>query len=126
MATETAKTEPRKKAPKADKKPVKAAKKTATAASYDVILSPVITEKSTIANSLGKYVFKVAVDGTKTQVKNAVEAIFGVEVTKVNVVNYDGKIKAFRGRYGRRNNYKKAIVTLKAGQSIDLAGGIKA
>ena len=104
----------------------KAAKKEVSASTYDVILSPVITEKSTIANSLGKYVFKVAIDADKTAVKSAVEGIFKVEVTKVNVVNYDGKVKGFRGRYGRRNNYKKAIVTLKQGQSIDLTSGIKA
>lgn len=104
----------------------KAQKKEVSAATYDVIISPVVTEKSTIANSLGKYVFKIAVDADKTQVKNAVEGIFGVEVTKVNVLNYDGKARGFRGRIGRRNHYKKAVVTLKQGQSIDLSSGIKA
>jgi len=91
----------------------------------DILVAPIVTEKSTIAGSLGKYTFKVATCATKTDVKNAVESIFGVNVTKVNTVNYDGKTKLFRGREGTRNAYKKAVVTLKSGESIDLTNGIK-
>lgn len=92
--------------------------------SYDVINRTVITEKSTIANELGKYVFVVAIDATKKEIKAAVEQVFKVEVTKVNTINYDGKTKRFKGRIGQRNAFRKAIVTLKEGQSIDLAGGV--
>jgi large subunit ribosomal protein L23 len=91
---------------------------------YDVVRSPVVTEKSTIANELGKYVFKVAVDAGKPEIKTAIEQIFGVQVTKVNTINYDGKIKRFRGKIGQRPSFKKAVVTLKEGQSIDLSSGI--
>lgn len=90
---------------------------------FDVIRRPAITEKSTIANELGKYTFEAARDATKTEIKQAVEQLFGVEVAKVNVANFDGKVKRFRGNLGRRVAYKKAIVTLKEGQSIDIAGG---
>ena len=92
---------------------------------YNLIKSPVITEKSTIASEHGKYIFKVSTTACKTKVKEAVESIFGVDVTKVNVINYDGKVKNFKQRAGRRDAFKKAIVTLKSGQSIDLASGFK-
>ncbi len=96
-----------------------------TAAHYNTIKSPVITEKSTMAGEFGKYTFKVCVSSNKKQVSDAVEALFGVEVTKVNVVNYDGKVKMFKARSGQRDAFKKAIVTLKQGQSIDLTSGLK-
>ena len=80
--------------------------------SHDVIISPVITEASMARLADKKYTFKVAVDANKTEVKHAVEEIFGVEVAKVNIMNYDGKVKRM-GRYvGRTAAYKKAIVTL--------------
>ena len=116
------------KAPKATtpKKEKKArAKVAANAAHYQTIKSPVVTEKSTMAGEHNKYTFKVCKHSNKIQVRDAVEALFGVEVTKVNVINYDGKVKAFRQRLGQRNEYKKAIVTLKQGQSIDLTSGLK-
>lgn len=91
---------------------------------FDVVKAPVITEKSTIANELGKYVFEVATCADKTEIKEAVQQLFGVTVTKVNTMNYDGKIKRFRGRIGQRNAYKKAVVTLKEGESIDLSSGV--
>ena len=92
---------------------------------YDVILSPVITEKSMDDAASRKYTFKVAKTANKTEIKNAVEAAFGVTVEKVNTANYDGKIKR-QGRYeGRTPGYKKAIVTLSAtSKTIEFFEGI--
>ena len=91
---------------------------------YDVILAPVITEKATRTSEHNQVVFKVALDATKPEIKAAVEGVFGVKVTAVNTVRVKGKIKMFRGRPGRRSDYKKAMVTLAAGQSIDVTTGI--
>ncbi len=82
---------------------------------YDIILTPVISEQSMDVAVDKKYTFKVATDANKTQVKKAVEEIFGVEVAKVNIMNYDGKIKRMGRNVGRTAAYKKAIVTLTAG-----------
>ena len=79
---------------------------------YDVILTPVISEQSMDVAQDKKYTFKVAVDSNKPQVKLAVEEIFGVEVAKVNIMNYDGKVKRMGRNVGRTAAYKKAIVTL--------------
>ena len=87
---------------------------------YDTILSPVITEKATLLSEQNKVVFRVAGDATKDEIASAVEALFKVNVTKVNTVNVKGKTKRFRGRVGRRSDVKKAIVTLAEGQSIDV------
>ena len=87
---------------------------------YDVIIKPVISEKSMDDAQNKKYTFKVAVDANKTQVKLAVEEIFGVEVAKVKIMNYDGKVKRMGRNVGRTAAYKKAIVRLAAGQSIDV------
>lgn len=92
---------------------------------YDVIVRPVITEKSTMAAEQNKVVFKISPDATKEQVKNAVEALFGVKVTKVNTISVKGKTKRFRGRMGQRSDFRKAVVTLAEGQSIDIAAGLK-
>ena len=92
---------------------------------YDVIERPIITEKSTIAAEQNKVVFKVNPTATKKDVKAAVEALFNVKVEKVNTVKTKGKVKRFRGRTGQRSDQRKAIVTLKQGQNIDLAAGIK-
>lgn len=92
---------------------------------YDVIVSPVITEKSTAASEQGKFLFNVKLDASKSDVKSAVEALFGVKVKKVNTHNRMGKIKRFRNTTGRRADTKKAIVTLAEGQSIDLGSGVK-
>ena len=81
---------------------------------YDVIIKPVISEKSMDDAQAKKYTFKVAKDANKTQVKLAVEEIFGVEVAKVNIMNYDGKVKRMGRNVGRTAAYKKAIVTLTA------------
>ena len=82
---------------------------------YDVIIKPVITEQSMDVAAEKKYTFKVATDANKTQVKLAVEEIFGVEVKKVNIMNYDGKVKRMGRNVGRTAAYKKAIVTLTEG-----------
>lgn len=93
---------------------------------YDVILSPVITEKSTAASEHGKFLFNVRLDAKKEDIKSAIEALFGVKVTKVNTLNRLGKFKRFRNTIGQRQDTKKAIVTLAEGQSIDLSAGVKA
>ena len=82
---------------------------------YDIILAPVISEQSMDVAADKKYTFKVATDANKTQVKLAVEEIFGVEVAKVNIMNYDGKVKRMGRNVGRTASYKKAVVTLTNG-----------
>ncbi len=91
---------------------------------YDIIRYPVFTEKSNAATSIGKYTFIVAEDSTKPEIKDAVEKLFGVKVTKVNVMNNKAKNVVFRGRRGKTSASKKAIVTLASGLSIDLTKGI--
>ena len=95
-----------------------------TARHYDTILSPVITEKSTLLSEQNKVVFKVADDASKDEIAAAVEALFKVKVTKVNTIVTKGKTKRFRGIKGRRSDVKKAIVTLQDGQSIDVTTGL--
>ena len=96
----------------------------ATARHYDTILAPVITEKATRLSELNKVVFRVAADSTKDEIAHAVEALFKVNVTKVNTLNVKGKTKRFRGIKGRRSDVKKAVVTLAEGQSIDITTGL--
>ena len=91
---------------------------------YDVILAPHITEKSTLASENNAVVFKVANDATKPQIRDAVEALFDVKVTGVNTIVTKGKVKRWRGKPYRRNDMKKAIVTLKDGDSMDVTSGI--
>ena len=91
---------------------------------YDVLLAPHITEKSTLASEHNAVVFKVAGSSTKPQIKEAVEALFDVSVTGVNTINVKGKTKRWRGKPYKRNDVKKAIVTLKDGDSIDVTSGI--
>ena len=79
---------------------------------YDIILAPVISEQSMDVAADKKYTFKVATDANKTQVKLAIEEIFGVEVAKVNIMNYDGKVKRMGRNVGRTAAHKKAVVTL--------------
>jgi large subunit ribosomal protein L23 len=93
-------------------------------AMYDIILAPVITEKSTRLTEKNQYTFRVAKQATKPQIKAAVEGLFSVKVLAVNTLIVKGKVKRFRGRLGQRSDYKKAIVTLAAGQSIDMTTGI--
>ena len=91
---------------------------------YDVILAPHITEKSTLLSEHNAVVFKVAPQATKPQIKAAVEALFGVDVTGVNTITQKGKTKRWKGRPYTRSDMKKAIVTLAEGQSIDITTGI--
>jgi large subunit ribosomal protein L23 len=91
---------------------------------YDVIVSPVVTEKSTMASERNQVVFRVAPKATKPEIKAAVEALFGVKVTGVNTLVRKGKVKRFRGTVGRQGDVKKAVVTLADGHSIDIATGL--
>jgi large subunit ribosomal protein L23 len=91
---------------------------------YDVILSPVITEKATLVSEHNQVVFKVASTATKPAIKAAVEALFDVKVKAVNTVVRKGKMKAFRGIRSRQGDVKKAIVTLEEGSKIDVTAGI--
>jgi len=92
---------------------------------YDVILSPHITEKSTMLSEHNAVVFKVADKATKPEIKAAVEALFSVKVTGVNTIVVKGKTKRWRGKAYRRSDVKKAIVTLAEGQSIDITEGVR-
>ncbi len=91
---------------------------------YDVILAPHITEKTTLLSENDAVVFKVANDATKPQIKEAVEALFDVKVKGVNTLVQKGKVKRWKGRPYKRSDFKKAIVTLADGGSIDVTGGI--
>jgi large subunit ribosomal protein L23 len=120
---------------KAEKKPAakkadsKAAKTKETSKyidprSYDIILSPVITEKATYASENNQVVFRVAKHATKPQIASAVSSLFNVKVTGVNTLIIQGKKKMFKGRPGQRADVKKAVVTLAEGQSIDVTTGL--
>ena len=105
----------------------KATKHVETAAKpehYDLIKRPVITEKATMASEHGAVVFQVAMDATKPQIKEAIEAIFSVKVKAVNTTITKGKVKKFRGRMGERSDKKKAYVTLEEGNTIDVTTGL--
>ncbi|ETX27455.1 50S ribosomal protein L23 [Roseivivax isoporae] len=96
----------------------------AKAEHYDVIRKPIITEKSTMASENNAVVFEVAMDSTKPQIRDAVEALFGVKVKAVNTSITKGKVKRFRGLKGRRKDTKKAYVTLVEGNTIDVTTGL--
>jgi len=91
---------------------------------YDKILSPMITEKSTNLSEQNKIVFKVPTNANKRNLKNNIEKIFKVNVTKINIINKQKRTKLTRGRKVKVPGFKKAIITLKKGQSIDLTTGI--
>jgi large subunit ribosomal protein L23 len=91
---------------------------------YDLILAPVITEKSTMGSEHRQVTFKVPLDATKPEIKAAVEGLFNVKVDAVNTLIQKGKTKRFRGIVGRRSDYKKAIVTLSEGHTIDVTTGV--
>ena len=91
---------------------------------YDVIVSPVVTEKATLASEHNKVLFKVAAKATKPQIKEAIEKLFDVKVKSVNTLVRKGKIKAFRGSRGEQSDVKKAIVTLEEGHRIDVTTGL--
>ena len=91
---------------------------------YDKILSPLLTEKSTNLSSQNKIIFKVHKNANKKNIKNNIEKIFKVTVTKINIINKQNRTKLTRGRKVKVSGFKKAIITLKKGQSIDLTTGI--
>ncbi len=91
---------------------------------YNIIVSPVITEKATAASEQNKVVFRVARDATKPQIKAAVEKLFDVKVESVNTIVRKGKSKIFRGSRGRQGDVKNAVVTLVEGQRIDVTTGL--
>ena len=91
---------------------------------YDVVVKPVITEKSTLVSEFNQVVFKVAKESSKPEIKAAVEALFGVRVLSVNTLIQKGKNKRFKGKPYTRSDEKKAIVTLAEGDRIDVTTGI--
>jgi large subunit ribosomal protein L23 len=91
---------------------------------YDIILSPVITEKATMASEHGQIMFRVAAHATKPQIKEAVEKLFDVKVKRVNTLVRKGKVRNFRGVHGQLSDVKKAIVTLEEGHTIDVTTGL--
>jgi len=91
---------------------------------YDVIRRPIITEKATLASENNQVIFEVAVNSTKPEIKSAIEELFKVKVKSVNTILTKGKVKRFRGRPYRKNNTKKAVVTLVEGHSIDVTSGL--
>ncbi|MBS7813226.1 50S ribosomal protein L23 [Roseococcus pinisoli] len=91
---------------------------------YQCILSPLVTEKATLMSEMGQYAFRVAIDASKPEIKQAVEGLFGVNVLAVNTLLVKGKTKRFKGRPGKRSDWKKAMVRLVEGQSIDLTTGL--
>ena len=93
-------------------------------AMFETIRSPVITEKATALSEKGQFVFRVAINATKPEIKASVEALFGVKVTSVSTLVQKGKTKRFKGRPGVRSDVKKAYVQLAEGQSIDMSTGL--
>ncbi len=91
---------------------------------FEMVRAPVITEKATLGSEYNQVTFRVPLDATKPEIKVAVEQLFNVKVLAVNTLRQKGKTKMFRGRRGRRSDYKKAIVRLEEGQSIDVTTGI--
>ena len=91
---------------------------------YQIILNPLVTEKSTQQSEFNKMVFSVPVDANKLEVKSSIEKILSVKVVSVNTILLKGKVKRFKGVLGRRSNTKKAIVTLAPGNTIDLSVGV--
>lgn len=102
----------------------KAQKKAASVKDYNIILEPHITEKATLGSEHGQVTFRVAKDATKPEIKTAVEALFDVKVKAVNTMIQKGKNKRFKGIMGRRSDFKKAIITLEEGQTIDTGVGV--
>ena len=91
---------------------------------YEIIRNPIVTEKSANGSAYGQVTFKVPLSATKPKIKTAVEVLFKVDVKNVNTLIQKGKTKRFKGIMGRRNDYKKAIITLEAGQTIDVGVGV--
>ena len=91
---------------------------------YDKVLFPLVTEKSTNLSEQNKVIFKVPSNANKKNLKTNIEKIFKVNVTKINIINKSGRVKFTRGRKVKKSGFKKAIITLKKGQSIDLTTGV--
>jgi large subunit ribosomal protein L23 len=91
---------------------------------YDIILSPLVTEKSTAGSEVNQVTFRVSTDATKPEIKKAVEGLFEVKVKRVNTIRMNGKVKRFKGHLGKRANWKKAIVSLADGETIDIMTGV--
>ena len=89
----------------------------------DILIRPIVTEKSTALMEQGKYTFRVPLAATKIQIRQAVEQIFKVKVQAVNTMRYEGKLKRMGRTQGRRSDWKKAVVTLKPGEAIELVEG---
>ena len=92
--------------------------------SYKIILKPIVTEKATKLSEFNKVVFEVSNKSNKFEIKSAVEKLFSVKVKSINIVNIKGKIKRFKGVLGKRNDIKKAIITLQEGNTIDISAGV--
>lgn len=92
--------------------------------SYQILVRPVITEKNTLLNEQGKYVFEVAPEANKIEIKRAVEEVFKVKVSAVNVLRVPGKMRRLGRKSGMTRSWKKAIVTLQPGQRIELYQGV--
>ena len=91
---------------------------------YELIRSPMVTEKSTMGSQYNQVTFRVPLSASKPEIKQAVELLFKVKVTAVNTLRQKGKTKRFRGKLGKRPDYKKAIVSLAEGENIDVTTGI--
>tara|TARA_Y100000591_G_C21469349_1_gene514871 strand:- start:48 stop:380 length:333 start_codon:yes stop_codon:yes gene_type:complete len=91
---------------------------------FNVILKPVVTEKSTILSENNQIVFLVNINSNKIDIKKSIELIYGVKVNSVNIIRVKGKTKVFKGKIGKRSDFKKAIISLSKGQSIDLSLGV--
>ena len=91
---------------------------------YELVRSPIITEKATLVSEHNQVMFRVPVDATKPEIRAAVEGLFNVKVTAVNTILQKGKTKRWRGQPGRRNDVKKAVVSLDDGESIDITAGV--
>ena len=92
--------------------------------SYKIIRKPIVTEKATKLSEFNKVVFEVTSKSNKYDIKNAVEKLFSVKVKAVNIINNKGKVKRFKGVLGKRNDIKKAIITLEEGNTIDISAGV--
>ena len=91
---------------------------------YDIIKFPVVTEKSTKISENNQFVFKVAINSSKGDIKKAIEKVFKVKVKAINTINVKGKKKVFKGTKGKRSDFKKAVITLVKGETLDYSGGV--
>jgi len=92
--------------------------------SYKIIRKPIVTEKATKLSEFNKVVFEVAFKSNKNEIKDAIEKLFSVKVKAVNIINTKGKVKRFKGVLGKRNDIKKAVITLVEGNTIDISAGV--